>query len=180
MLLVDCDRSSESLNPANTVIVTPMSELEKQAAEAAAAGGASAAAPVDTAMRAIVQLVQRLRAEANAAGGEVNVPAALAGMRREATALGFAPDAAGLAAFLQHEAGDVERRDRERKEAGLGGLLRRVAAAMPALRGKASLGDLHASRPYRDPAYELGLEALLAEKVGAANARMDAAMRGGR
>ena len=149
------------------------------AAETAAAEKSGIPPPHDNAMRAIVQLVQRIRNEA-AATGEVNVPLALSSMRSEAAALGFSSDAAGLAAYLQHEADVIAQLDRERREAGLGGLVRRIVDSTPVLRGKAATADIAASRPFRDPAYELGWDSLLAQRVAAANARMDAAMRGGR
>lgn len=149
------------------------------AAEAAAAEKAGIPPPADTAMASVVQLVQRIRAEA-AASGEVDVPGALASLRAEASAQGFASDAAGLAAYLQHEADAVAELDRQRREGGLGGLLRRTADALPALRGKATTAEIAAARPYRDPVYEAGEGSLLTARVHAAQARMDAAMRGGR
>ena len=176
MLVVDWDAATEARNPANTVLVQPMSAF---AAEAAAAEAAGRPAPADGAMQAIVQLVQRLRADAQASG-EVDVPGSLAALRAEAVAAGCAPDAAGLAAYLRSQAARAVELDAERRASGLGGLLRRVADGLTALRGKPALAELHAARPYRDPAFELGEEALLAAKVTAVNARMDAAMRGGR
>ena len=149
------------------------------AAETAAAEKAGIPPPSDTAMKGVVQLVQRLRKEINESG-EVDVPRYLGELRSEATALGFPSDAAGLSAFLQHEADAAANLDRDRREAGFGGLLRRTVEATPVLRGKAALADVAATRPFRDPAFDVGFDALLTQRVHAATSRMDAMMKGGR
>lgn len=156
-----------------------MSAVAAEAATAAAAAppGTEVPPPEDAAMRALIQVMHRIRADAQASG-EVNVPSTLATLRGEAAALGFSSDAVGLAGFLQYEADAMAALDRARREAGLGGLLRRVADGWPSLSGKLSLADVAASRPYYDPSEELGPSALLAVRVRNAVARVEGSMGG--
>jgi hypothetical protein len=168
VLLIDCNAVSESLNPLNTVLVSPM------AAGAAAGAAAPAAAAPDTTCLAIKALVARVREEV-AASGVVHVPRALEHLRTDAAAEGFGTDSAGLYAFIQRRALEERSLERETREAGLGGLLRRTAAASPALRSKASTLEAAARRPFRDPAADLGdrgAEGLLAVRVRETNAKL--------
>ena len=165
VLLVDHDALSEVLNPNNTVLVTPM----PKAAEAGA-GAAAAAAPPDVTCAAIKALVARVREDVQLTG-QVNVPRALVRLRADARADGFATDAAGLHAFLQKTVEAEAEIERERRDAGLGGLLRRTAAASTALRAKATTVEVASRKPFRDPAWDTGDDSLLARKVRETAAR---------
>ena len=63
-----------------------------------------------------------------------------------------------------------------RKEAGLGGTLRKTIEHMPALKAKPSVTEMAETKPFRDPVADAGEDALLTQKVHAAIARMDAMM----
>jgi hypothetical protein len=158
VLLVDCNPLSESLNPRNTVLVSSMGE----------AGGAGG----DKTCYAIKALISRIKEEVQARGS-VNVPRALERIRVDATAEGFSTDPTGLYAFLQKRAEEEARLEHEKKEQGLGGLLRRSVADSSSFRSKLSVLDTAARRPFRDPAVEPGLgNSLLAAKVRDTNARL--------
>ena len=165
ILLVDHDSLSETFAPGSTVLV-------KSWTAAQAEGGARP----DTAMAAISSLISRIRADA--AAGEVNVPRTLAALRGEAVSRGFSTDAAGLSAFMEAESAAANEADAARLARGLGGLLRAVLGGAPLLRGRYTTGDVAATRPYRDPSFDVPADALLAVRVHAANSRLDAAMQG--
>lgn len=159
MLLIDKDPVSEQLNPHNTILVTAMG--------AGAAGNAGA----DTTCAAIRAVVQRVRDDA-ALSGIVNVPRTLHNLRQEAVAAGYSTDAAGLHMYLVASAEEEVERERQRREAGLGGLMRRAAATNPILKSKMTTNEAAMLRDFRDPAIELGPDALLASKVREATQKM--------
>lgn len=156
VLLVDKDGVSEQLNPANTILVTPMTDP-----------GAS----TDTTCAAIKAVVQRIKDD-SALSGVVNVPRTLSNLRAEAESAGYRTDAAGLHSYLSATAEEEEAKEIERREAGLGGLMRRTAQSSAVLRSKLTTGEAALLREYKDPSIELGRDALLATKVREATARM--------
>ena len=162
LLLIDCNPLSEALNPNNTVLVKPMPE--------GGAEGGGVRQP-DSTLLAIKALITRIREDASAMGG-VNVPRSLASLRSEAEAEGFHSDAEGIYAFLLAAAAREAAAEREKRETGLGGVLRRAAAASPTLRAKASTVEAASRRPFRDPALDLGEGSLLTRKVHEAAARV--------
>ena len=154
VLLIDHDALSEALNPNNTVLVQPM---------APKAEGGAAPAP-DATCAAIRALIGRIREDVQASGS-VNVPRALARMRADAKHDGFPTDATGLYAFLGKQVAAEEALEREKRETGLGGVMRRMAASSTAVRARATTVEAAARRPFRDPAWDTGDDSLLAQKV---------------
>jgi hypothetical protein len=162
VLLIDHNPLSEALNPGNTVLVQPMAEKGEGGGGAAAGAGAGAAPDVTCA--AIKALLSRIREDVQASGA-VNVPRALARLRAEAKQDGFSTDAGGLHAFLRKQVEAEKVLEREKRETGLGGVLRRTAASTSALRARATTMEAAALRPFRDPAWDTGDGSLLATKV---------------
>jgi hypothetical protein len=168
ILLVDSNPTSEKLNPNNTVLVESMTEYSARKAAALAAGRP---APADTACLGIRALLQRIR-EDMASTGAVNVPGTLARLRAEASQAGYSTDTHGMYQYLMEAAAAEEAVERNRREAGLGGLLRRVGATSAVLRGKATTMEAAMMRGFRDPGVELGEDALLVRKYREAAARL--------
>jgi hypothetical protein len=155
VLLIDHDALSEALNPNNTVLVQTMG--------AKPSGGGAATSP-DVTCAAIKALLSRIREDVQASGA-VNVPRALARLRTEAKEDGFSTDAAGLYEFLHKEVEAEKALEREKRETGLGGILRRTAATSSALRSRATTLEAAAQRPFRDPAFDTGDDSLIAMKL---------------
>lgn len=151
--------------------------MSSVAAEEKAATAAGLPAPQDVALLAVVALVHRVRRDAQAGGGGVDVPATIAALRSEAASAGFGGDAASLWAYLQSEASAGARQEQARREAGLGGLMRRAAEAAPWVRGRAAVVEAAAQRPFVDPGLEAGDGSLLTSRVREATARLEAASR---
>jgi hypothetical protein len=160
ILLIDSNPLSAALNPDNTVLVAPM--------EAGSSGGARGGA--DATCLALQALVARVRDDAQS-GGAADVPRALARLRAEAEGEGFSTDALGLHAYLSKRAAEEAAAAEAARRTGLGGLLRSAAAAS-ALSKAPTTAELAARRPYRDPAVELGEDALLTRRVREASARV--------
>jgi hypothetical protein len=78
--------------------------------------------------------------------------------------------------YLLHTAWEASERERLRKEAGLGGAVRRTIEKLPVVKNKPSIMETAEAKPYRDPAVDAGDDAMLTHKVHAALARMDAMM----
>lgn len=157
-------------------------EQQQKAGAASAAAGAAAAAAVpaapvrsDTTLEAVSGLVDRIRAEAEATGA-VSVPRTLKRLKEEAASRGFKGDAEGLYAYVLAKAVEAEDAERERKETGLGGALRRTINRSPVVRNAASTVELATARPYRDPAIDTGDDSILARKVHGGVKRFDDAM----
>ena len=74
---------------------------------------------------------------------------------------------------MQHEARAAADLDQQRREAGLGGMLRRTLESSALLRNKPATADAAAARRYRDPTPDIGAESLLARKLRIANARLE-------
>jgi len=122
----------------------------------------------------VVEAVKRDAAET----GAINVPRALAGLRREAAKSGLAADAAGVFAVAQRISAEAAAEERARRESGLGGALRRTVAALPALRGRRTIVEEAEVRPFVDPAVQTGAPgSLLAEKVSTAVETMQRRVR---
>jgi hypothetical protein len=168
VLLVDHSRVSEQLNPNNTVIVEPMSEFQDRRRRAEEAGQPR---PSDTACLGIKALVTRVREDA-AAYGAVSVPRALAKLRHEAAVAGFATDTAGLYQYLMSAAEAEVEAERQRREGGLGGAIRRLVEASPFLRGRVTLTEAASVRPFRDPADDTAEDSLVAHRYHTFAARV--------
>jgi len=160
VLLIDHDALSEVLNPNNTVLVQPMPK----------GGEGSGARAPDVTCAAIKALIARVREDVQTTG-VVHVPRALARLRADARHDGFATDAAGLYAFLRKQVEADEAVEREKRETGLGGLLRRTAAASTAVRARATTVVAATRKPFRDPGWDRGDDSLLARKVRETTAR---------
>lgn len=158
VLLIDHNPLSEALNPSNTVLVQPMGEKLE------GGGSGAATASPDVTCAAIKALLSRIREDVQASGA-VNVPRALARLRNEAKQDGFSTDAGGLYAFLRKQVEAEKVLEREKRETGLGGVLRRTAAASSVLRARATTMEAAAQRPFRDPAWDTGDGSLLATKL---------------
>lgn len=154
-----------------------MSEVEPKAVE----GGVAAPPPAepDRTLDALVSLTQRIHQDFMASG-ELNVPRSLATLRKEAGGAGFGGDSDGIYRFLQAQASAAAEHERNRREAGLGGAMRRTLDTMTALRDKASVVEVAQAKPFRDPALDAGENSLLTAKVHAAIARIEALSRGGK
>lgn len=179
VLLIDHTNSvSEELNPANTLLVEPMTKVQerrKQLIEEGEKQGITnirATLPPDTTMFCIKELVQRIREDAQAAGGIVNVPRTLTRLRQEAKVAGFATDTQGLYQYLLFAAERDSQAEKERHESGLGGYLRKLVQTSAVLRGKLSTGEAASVRPFRDPMDELPHDSYLLQKFNNTVARM--------
>ncbi len=161
VLLIDYNELSENLNPKNTIIV-PNFEAPK--------GDDKKAASPDIACAMIKAIITRVREDA-AVSGAVNVPRSLARLRADALNEGFSTDAAGLNAYLQKQVEAEAELERDKRESGLGGALRRAAATSAVLRSKATTIEAASRRPFRDPAIETGDDSLLSRKLREATAR---------
>jgi hypothetical protein len=168
VLLIDWNPISEHLNPNNTVLVRSMKDVAAEA-EAAAKGGKPA--PIDTTCMAIKALVQRIR-EDHQQTGVVHVPRTLARLRKEAEQAGYLTDTQGLYSYLLHAAEEQQQVERERREGGLGGMLRRTVQNSTVLRNKATTAEAAMLKGYRDPAQELGEDSLLTRKLRDMQAKM--------
>ena len=73
---------------------------------------------------------------------------------------------------MQKETQRAAALDRERKETGLGGLLRRTITSSRVLNGKPSVVEVAASRPFRDPTYDLGEDSMLTQRVREASRKL--------
>ncbi len=168
VLLVDCNPASEQLNPNNTVLVRPMKEV---LAEREAASKAGRPVPLDTTCVAIKTLIQRIREEV-AMTGVVNIPRTLARLRAEAEQAGYATDTHGLYTYLMTAAEKEQEVERQRRETGLGGALRRTAQKSAVLRNKPTTMEAAMMKGYRDPGQELGEDSLLTRKLREAQAKV--------
>lgn len=171
ILLIDYNELSEVLNQQNTVTV-PRFVAQEKSSENEDKTVAAAAPPAhpDIVCAMIKALVARVR-EDTAAAGSVNVPRSLARLRADVRTSGFDTSAEGLHAFLQKQVEEEAEIERDKRETGLGGALRRAAASSAVLRSKATTVEAAARRPFRDPAVDTGDNSLLARKVREATAR---------
>ena len=132
---------------------------------------------MDATLLSILSVLDAVKADA-AASGAINVPRSLAALRAEAASRGLAPDAAGVFAVAQHMSVEAAAAERARHESGLGGALRRVVAALPALRNRRTIIEEAEVRPFINPAAQTGApDALLSRKVNAAVDAMNARVR---
>jgi hypothetical protein len=168
VLLIDSNKHSEELNPANTVIVEAMEDFAARRAEAVAKGQA---APADTTSLCIRALIGRIRADMQAAG-QVNVPRTLSKLKSDAADAGFGTDSQGIYQYLVSSAEREAEIERGRKESGLGGFMRRLATTSKVLRGKTTTSEAVMMRPFRDPAFDISEDSLLVEKWRDAAAKM--------
>jgi len=179
ILLIDHTNSvSEELNPDNTVLVEPMTVIQERRKQLIIEGekqgqtNIRTSLPPDTTCFCIKELVQRIREDAQAAGGVVHVPRTLTRLRQEAKAAGFATDTQGLYQYLMYAAERDSQAEKERHETGLGGYLRKLIQSSAVLRGKPSTGEAAAMRIFRDPLDELDHESLLVQKYRESVSRM--------
>ena len=77
---------------------------------------------------------------------------------------------------MSARAQQAEEIETQRREAGLGGFMRRAAASTSLLRGKAVVAEEATMRPFREPPVDA--DAMLARKVAAARAKLVAAHSG--
>ena len=170
ILLIDYNELSEVLNQQNTVIVPRFVAEDKNENDEKTVAAAAAPAHPDIVCAMIKALVARVR-EDTAAAGSVNVPRSLTRLRADVRTSGFETTAEGLHAFLQKQVEEEAEIERDKRETGLGGALRRAAASSAVLRSKATTVEAAARRPFRDPAVDTGDNSLLARKVREATAR---------
>jgi hypothetical protein len=164
ILLIDHNTISEELNPGNTVLVLPFS------AKPGTTAGVGASDPTCASIKALVSFI---REDVSSSGtGQVNIPLTLSRLKERAQEAGFSSDASGLFGYLSKTAAEEEELEREKRNSGLGGLLRRSAVESPLLRTKATTYEAAGTRSYRDPGVELGEDSLLTKKVREAGKKL--------
>lgn len=168
VLLVDANPVSEQLNPSNTVLVEPMSHAGEKKKTAVAGGHRPS---TDTTCLGVKALVQRIREDAQVSGS-VNVPRTLARLRQDALNAGYSTDTQGMYHFLLAAAEEEAALERERREAGLGGFIRRTLQSNGVLRNKHTTVEAAMMRGFEDPEYKLGAGSIIVQKYRAAAGKL--------
>jgi hypothetical protein len=168
LLLIDSNPLSEQLNPTRTVLVESMKAADEKRKQLVQQGQKP---PADNTCFAIKALVMRVR-EDSMEFGDVNVPRALHRLYTEAKKAGFSTDAQGLYSYLNFAAEQEVAQEKARRESGLGGFFRRLLSNSGVLRGSLTTVETNSCRNFRDPAYDLDEDSILASKWKAAAGRM--------